>query len=87
MKIYISILFTERIRGSYEKQRYDGWYNNLAHPEWGSVGKIFLFNFLVWPYNNKVTQSLKEKKQNSYVNYMKILTVSHFRKLPCCEAV
>lgn len=21
----------------YEKQRYDGWYNNLAHPEWGSV--------------------------------------------------
>ncbi|XP_043219093.1 dual oxidase-like [Amphibalanus amphitrite] len=20
-----------------EKQRYDGWYNNLAHPEWGSV--------------------------------------------------
>ncbi|CAG0912911.1 unnamed protein product, partial [Notodromas monacha] len=22
----------------YEKQRYDGWYNNLAHPSWGSVG-------------------------------------------------
>lgn len=22
-----------------EKQRYDGWYNNLAHPDWGSVGK------------------------------------------------
>ena len=22
-----------------EKQRYDGWYNNLAHPEWGSVGE------------------------------------------------
>ncbi|KAK0078556.1 hypothetical protein PV325_002364, partial [Microctonus aethiopoides] len=21
-----------------EKQRYDGWYNNLAHPDWGSVG-------------------------------------------------
>lgn len=20
-----------------EKQRYDGWYNNLAHPDWGSV--------------------------------------------------
>ncbi|CAD6230974.1 GSCOCT00006904001.3-RA-CDS [Cotesia congregata] len=20
-----------------EKQRYDGWYNNIAHPEWGSV--------------------------------------------------
>jgi hypothetical protein len=23
----------------YEKQRYDGWYNNRAHPEWGSRGK------------------------------------------------
>ncbi|XP_046835214.1 dual oxidase isoform X1 [Vespa crabro] len=21
-----------------EKQRYDGWYNNLAHPNWGSIG-------------------------------------------------
>ena len=21
----------------YERQRYDGWYNNLAHPGWGSV--------------------------------------------------
>ncbi|GBN91051.1 Dual oxidase [Araneus ventricosus] len=20
-----------------EKQRYDGWYNNLAHPDWGSI--------------------------------------------------
>jgi hypothetical protein len=22
-----------------EKQRYDGWFNNLAHPDWGSVGE------------------------------------------------
>ena len=21
----------------FEQQRYDGWYNNLAHPEWGSI--------------------------------------------------
>ena len=21
----------------YEQQRYDGWYNNLAHPSWGAV--------------------------------------------------
>ena len=21
----------------YEQQRYDGWYNNLAHPAWGAV--------------------------------------------------
>ena len=23
---------------SVEKQRYDGWYNNRANPDWGSVG-------------------------------------------------
>ena len=23
----------------YEKQRYDGWFNNMAHPEWGTIGK------------------------------------------------
>ena len=23
-----------------ERQRYDGWYNNLAHPNWGSAGKF-----------------------------------------------
>ena len=33
---------TERLPGNYEKQRYDGWYNNLAHPEWGSVGNYWL---------------------------------------------
>ena len=22
---------------AYEQQRYDGWYNNLAHPAWGAV--------------------------------------------------
>jgi len=21
----------------YERQRYDGWYNNMAHPDWGAV--------------------------------------------------
>ncbi|CAG0891147.1 unnamed protein product [Darwinula stevensoni] len=26
-----------RIHYGYEKQRYDGWYNNLAHPTWGAV--------------------------------------------------
>lgn len=31
-------LCSEDIPDSYiEKQRYDGWYNNLAHPSWGSV--------------------------------------------------
>ena len=24
-----------------EYQRYDGWYNNLAHPHWGSVGTYY----------------------------------------------
>ena len=25
------------ISNRYEQQRYDGWYNNLAHPDWGAV--------------------------------------------------
>lgn len=32
-------LITEKIYSQIEKQRYDGWYNNLAHPDWGSVGE------------------------------------------------
>ena len=32
-----------------EKQRYDGWYNNLAHPNWGSVGK---YDFYCNTYEN-----------------------------------
>lgn len=31
--------FTDDILSQTEKQRYDGWFNNLAHPEWGSVGE------------------------------------------------
>ncbi|XP_016945189.3 dual oxidase [Drosophila suzukii] len=27
----------EKMYSQTEKQRYDGWYNNLAHPDWGSV--------------------------------------------------
>lgn len=27
----------EDMMGKYERQRYDGWYNNLAHPGWGAV--------------------------------------------------
>lgn len=28
----------------YEKQRYDGWFNNMAHPEWGSIGEETQYN-------------------------------------------
>ena len=24
----------DEMMGKYERQRYDGWYNNLAHPGW-----------------------------------------------------
>ena len=27
----------QEMMGKYERQRYDGWYNNLAHPGWGAV--------------------------------------------------
>jgi tryptophan-rich sensory protein len=50
IKIIIIIILTlltelslhrrQQLTRSYsEKQRYDGWYNNLAHPQWGTVGK------------------------------------------------
>ena len=27
----------DMMKNKYERQRYDGWYNNLAHPSWGTV--------------------------------------------------
>ena len=35
----IRFFFSFSDRAFAEKQRYDGWYNNLAHPDWGSAGK------------------------------------------------
>lgn len=35
--------FAEKLLSHSEKQRYDGWYNNLAHPDWGTVGKRNIF--------------------------------------------
>ena len=36
-------------RYEYEKQRYDGWFNNMAQPDWGSVGKyILIAEYLVF---------------------------------------
>ena len=28
---------TDNMTNRFEQQRYDGWYNNLAHPGWGST--------------------------------------------------
>lgn len=36
---FFSFLGSDEILSQTEKQRYDGWFNNLAHPEWGAVGK------------------------------------------------
>jgi tryptophan-rich sensory protein len=35
----VCFVFAERRYSYTEKQRYDGWFNNLAHPDWGSVGE------------------------------------------------
>ncbi|XP_063910993.1 dual oxidase isoform X1 [Zophobas morio] len=35
--VAISTVRPERLYSCTEKQRYDGWFNNLAHPDWGSV--------------------------------------------------
>jgi dual oxidase len=39
MIITVCFVFAERQYSYTEKQRYDGWFNNLAHPDWGSVGE------------------------------------------------
>lgn len=40
-QLYLSffVFVTDRLYSLTEKQRYDGWFNNLAHPDWGSVSK------------------------------------------------
>ncbi|CAH0546400.1 unnamed protein product [Brassicogethes aeneus] len=35
--VLLSLVNTEKPHSKLEKQRYDGWFNNLAHPHWGSV--------------------------------------------------
>ncbi|CAG9818789.1 unnamed protein product [Phaedon cochleariae] len=35
--ITISVVVSGPPQSKIEKQRHDGWFNNLAHPEWGSV--------------------------------------------------
>jgi len=37
LNLCLSDLSEARDRAFAEKQRYDGWYNNLAHPNWGSA--------------------------------------------------
>lgn len=41
---YFPCVRTDDILSQTEKQRYDGWFNNLAHPEWGSIGKFKYIN-------------------------------------------
>jgi len=40
--------FSEKQFSFTEKQRYDGWFNNLAHPQWGSIGmsKLIIFSII-----------------------------------------
>lgn len=38
--MFYLFFFSEKILSQLEKQRYDGWYNNLAHPDWGATGEF-----------------------------------------------
>lgn len=40
ISLFSFLLISEKYYSQIEKQRYDGWYNNLAHPDWGAVGKL-----------------------------------------------
>lgn len=44
-RLVIIFSFSERANSEIEKQRHDGWFNNLAHPSWGSVGKS---NYIIY---------------------------------------
>lgn len=35
--IFIKATYQEKFFSKIEKQRYDGWFNNLAHPKWGAT--------------------------------------------------
>lgn len=39
LNLPIFAFVSDEILSQTEKQRYDGWFNNMAHPEWGAVGK------------------------------------------------
>lgn len=30
---------SDEILSQTEKQRYDGWFNNVGHPQWGAIGE------------------------------------------------
>ncbi|CRK94093.1 CLUMA_CG007616, isoform A [Clunio marinus] len=48
----ILIILTTSL-GQIEKQRYDGYYNNLAHPDWGAIGELYNYE-----YKNKIAFNL-----------------------------
>ena len=35
--LFVPDVFLRGMSMMYERQRYDGWYNNMANPDWGSV--------------------------------------------------
>lgn len=47
------LVVSDQLLSKTEKQRHDGWFNNLAHPDWGSVGKFQLFKQFLLHYLTK----------------------------------
>lgn len=66
-------LFAEKILSQTEKQRYDGYYNNLAHPEWGAVGEYKQTKL-------DTTSQTEEEKNGNLFNWRHIPT-AHKRHL------
>jgi len=46
------LFFSEKQFSFTEKQRFDGWFNNLAHPQWGSIGmsKLIFYSIIYYYY-------------------------------------
>lgn len=60
------ICVPDPMRSKAEKQRYDGWYNNLAHPSWGAIGKkymdiiiVFLLRWVISIASANIPENLK----------------------------
>lgn len=38
-RLLLHFTILDEILSQTEKQRYDGWFNNVGHPSWGSIGE------------------------------------------------
>ena len=74
-----------------EKQRYDGYFNNLAHPTWGTIGNeltwILLFFALVGTFTDNIRYLMISAKIARFRNRAsktsnKLMLLNNWRENP-----